>query len=271
MQYDFYPRPPRGGRRSCWAPLAAMGSNFYPRPPRGGRPSPVEAPATLCSISIHVPRVGDDVDEDGPEVIRRISIHVPRVGDDVGIQRRAKALHGDFYPRPPRGGRRGSAAGPAPAAPHFYPRPPRGGRPDHEYGVSGRTEFLSTSPAWGTTRSTRPIFSRIIISIHVPRVGDDHRAGYQPAVQPIFLSTSPAWGTTEPYFFHGISHGISIHVPRVGDDRGRGGSVFSLVISIHVPRVGDDTDSVGGIVNAVKFLSTSPAWGTTYLSLSNTI
>ena len=57
---DFYPRPPRGGRRPC--PLTACGGlpisihalreegdlracactwtehNFYPRPPRGGRP-----------------------------------------------------------------------------------------------------------------------------------------------------------------------------------------------------------------------------------------
>ena len=33
---NFYPRPPRGGRRAS-APSPADGSNFYPRPPRGGR------------------------------------------------------------------------------------------------------------------------------------------------------------------------------------------------------------------------------------------
>ena len=33
---NFYPRPPRGGRRRT--PLALwLASNFYPRPPRGGR------------------------------------------------------------------------------------------------------------------------------------------------------------------------------------------------------------------------------------------
>ena len=37
-RYDFYPRPPRGGRpgqRHCADHL----QNFYPRPPRGGRPA----------------------------------------------------------------------------------------------------------------------------------------------------------------------------------------------------------------------------------------
>ena len=33
---NFYPRPPRGGRRSIWS-WPGMWSNFYPRPPRGGR------------------------------------------------------------------------------------------------------------------------------------------------------------------------------------------------------------------------------------------
>ncbi len=35
---DFYPRPPRGGRRAH-VPLPTLRSNFYPRPPRGGRRS----------------------------------------------------------------------------------------------------------------------------------------------------------------------------------------------------------------------------------------
>ena len=125
---DFYPRPPRGGRRprlAFWAtagvisihalreegdrwprlPTTASGY-FYPRPPRGGRPQ-----------------------TGGPEHMNITN----------------------FYPRPPRGGRPGSLkvpdgmtsflstpsarrATPHPADPglqidHFYPRPPRGGRP----------------------------------------------------------------------------------------------------------------------------------------------
>ena len=79
---NFYPRPPRGGRRRLvHTPEAKVtflstpsarratvtcqqksckGKNFYPRPPRGGRPNPAEKIKSLCT---------------------------------------------DFYPRPPRGGR----------------------------------------------------------------------------------------------------------------------------------------------------------------------
>ena len=35
----FYPRPPRGGRRS-FAAGVRLYFDFYPRPPRGGRPGP---------------------------------------------------------------------------------------------------------------------------------------------------------------------------------------------------------------------------------------
>ena len=37
LQYDFYPRPPRGGRPRA-PTLPPTPRNFYPRPPRGGRP-----------------------------------------------------------------------------------------------------------------------------------------------------------------------------------------------------------------------------------------
>ena len=36
MKRNFYPRPPRGGRRSG-NPPRPPGNHFYPRPPRGGR------------------------------------------------------------------------------------------------------------------------------------------------------------------------------------------------------------------------------------------
>ena len=39
MSNDFYPRPPRGGRRTCCRCGAASRIYFYPRPPRGGRPA----------------------------------------------------------------------------------------------------------------------------------------------------------------------------------------------------------------------------------------
>ena len=36
--YDFYPRPPRGGRPSSSGIVSGLPDDFYPRPPRGGRP-----------------------------------------------------------------------------------------------------------------------------------------------------------------------------------------------------------------------------------------
>ena len=36
---NFYPRPPRGGRRHCGRRTCLLWWNFYPRPPQGGRRS----------------------------------------------------------------------------------------------------------------------------------------------------------------------------------------------------------------------------------------
>ena len=102
--WNFYPRPPRGGRPS----FALIGSSppvdFYPRPPRGGRPpcaqsssasrqflsTPSARRATLEALRAHL-----DV---------AISIHALREEGDLGILLRVP-LRIDFYPRPPRGGR----------------------------------------------------------------------------------------------------------------------------------------------------------------------
>ena len=102
---NFYPRPPRGGRRlslrragradcrflptpsarratTMAALLPLSTTDFYPRPPRGGRRP------TLTKVL---------------------------------------ASTAYFYPRPPRGGRRHVRTG-RPVPRDFYPRPPRGGR-----------------------------------------------------------------------------------------------------------------------------------------------
>ena len=46
---DFYPRPPRGGRRFRLCPILWWQVNFYPRPPRGGRPF-----ASTASVKVSV-------------------------------------------------------------------------------------------------------------------------------------------------------------------------------------------------------------------------
>ena len=147
-------------------------------------------------ISIHVPCVGDDQ----IIVLRRISaegisIHVPRVGDDISRLTVSQALS-YFNPRPLCGGRRTAPSKPCRHT-YFNPRPLCGGRPP-TYNLNFLLyQFQSTSPVWGTTVK-KGLYDRIlVISIHVPRVGDDLF---------FLLKISP--------------NIISIHVPRVGDDNG---------------------------------------------------
>ena len=122
---------------------------FYPRPPRGGRPGRSDVPFAACDISIHALREeGDRVALTAPDG-HIISIHALREeGDLTPIGRLTRPFN--FYPRPPRGGRRRSGAARVltdaflstpsarratqeartvlPNSLNFYPRPPRGGR-----------------------------------------------------------------------------------------------------------------------------------------------
>ena len=80
----FYPRPPRGGRRSGVRPDSAVPRYFYPRPPRGGRQL---RSATLSSRSVFL----------STPSARRATTTTLLICQEVF----------DFYPRPPRGGRPG--------------------------------------------------------------------------------------------------------------------------------------------------------------------
>ena len=56
---DFYPRPPRGGRRSCVS-FAIPQRDFYPRPPRGGRRPHHGSRGIMLPISTHALREEGD-------------------------------------------------------------------------------------------------------------------------------------------------------------------------------------------------------------------
>ena len=190
-----------------------------------------------------------------------ISIHVPRVGDDL-LDHAFKIYASYFNPRPPCGGRphfsfsflnkfkfqstspvwgtTGVCTKTCVLMRHFNPRPPCGGRPfinfyDHLY-----RPFQSTSPVWGTTITSSLDSHPADISIHVPRVGDDFRCSNKITSVQKFQSTSPVWGTTIIAERRIKSVNISIHVPRVGDDYPQKYHDNQGIISIHVPRVGDD-------------------------------
>ena len=58
--------------------------HFYPRPPYGGRQTGNVTGIHTHWISIHVPRMGDDIISHILNIpMTLISIHVPRMGDDI--------------------------------------------------------------------------------------------------------------------------------------------------------------------------------------------
>ena len=100
----FYPRPPRGGRPFT-VMLAAPMQNFYPRPPRGGRRNAGDRHLPRHDISIHALREEGDRSIGNGEAQSIISIHA--LCEEGDFRRpRAIPLRWNFYPRPPRGGRR---------------------------------------------------------------------------------------------------------------------------------------------------------------------
>ena len=147
----FYPRPPRGGRRTSTVSGTLPGAYFYPRPPRGGRRNRPAAQPDPGTISIHALREeGDDLQRgfDNQSVIflstpsarratdfngkwhftrgiflstpsaRRATNLQPWAGMVKSISIHALREEGDS--------KRGSKITPSL---YFYPRPPRGGRP----------------------------------------------------------------------------------------------------------------------------------------------
>ena len=126
--------------------------NFYPRPPRGGRrgmPDNYKGPAQFLSTP-SARRATENAKADMDATA--ISIHALREEGDAFRPPFWFACP-NFYPRPPRGGRRLPRRERYPAQRHFYPRPPRGGRLFciHESPIN--TQFLSTPSARRATSS----------------------------------------------------------------------------------------------------------------------
>ena len=81
-----------------------------------------------------------------------ISIHALREEGDQKRRKTPRRCNQDFYPRPPRGGRRAHHATPFGFL-DFYPRPPRGGRLYRATATMSSTKFLSTPSARRATHA----------------------------------------------------------------------------------------------------------------------
>ena len=103
--FNFYPRPPGGGRPFCISKDICV-YNFYPRPPGGGRLSHSMFPRTAETISIHALRVEGDLCRSITCCTSKRFLSTPSGWRATFAMRRAVVGSVYFYPRPPGGGRR---------------------------------------------------------------------------------------------------------------------------------------------------------------------
>ena len=192
---NFYPRPPRGGRRAARDksrpvfPISIHAlreegdrlllsgvrkpRNFYPRPPRGGRPKFDEKTGLFENISIHALRE----EGDRLRVMSRrgtwLFLSTPSARRATAVAVCLQLLIEHFYPRPPRGGRPVSVPVRYSSFLNFYPRPPRGGRPPSRcYSQKLFCISIHALREEGDYRQEKAIAS-LIISIHALREEGD--------------------------------------------------------------------------------------------------
>ena len=127
---NFYPRPPRGGRRDRHSKFKSI--TRFLSTPSARRATSAEAAANRAW---------------------QISIHALREEGDNSFQC-SQSSRLDFYPRPPRGGRPYVAGYVTKKTYDFYPRPPRGGRPKLDVIRVQPYKFLSTPSARRATRAS---------------------------------------------------------------------------------------------------------------------
>ena len=210
---------PREGSDSPREPSSPPPRNFYPRSPRGERQIKDSDEYKALKFLSTLPARGATYDLNEDDKRLEISIHAPREGSDSPASIRPVSQR-NFYPRSPRGERRGAMRTTPITSPYFYPRSPRGerlSRPDkgplREYisihapregsdalGVPIRpvtAQFLSTLPARGATgTATASNCWSTEISIHAPREGSDADRPHHCGQAVPFLSTLPARGAT---------------------------------------------------------------------------
>ena len=191
-------------------------------------------------ISIHALREEGDTGKLYTFLAYEISIHALREEGDTRTRESAGSTK-NFYPRPPRGGRRiyieldgspkfisihalreegdiSDTENPIPPR-YFYPRPPRGGRRMTTTGRYWQTSvFLSTPSARRATSKAQADVDELKISIHALREEGDQDGGDYLLTGKLFLSTPSARRATGDRFLLRHIAGISIHALREEGD-----------------------------------------------------
>ena len=128
---------------------------------------------------------------------------------------------------------------------NFNPRPPHGGRLG--FGYRARRQILISIhvPRTGDDVNTATNTTQGDISIHVPRTGDDAATGVPHQLLVLFQSTSPARGTTpSDMVLQSNNRAFQSTSPARGTTKLLQLYLPMLKISIHVPRTGDDSKTV---------------------------
>ena len=180
VRYNFYPRPPRGGR-----PHHGEGHlrqpDFYPRPPRGGRRACWAATRVPALISIHALREEGDARQSRSTSTAEISIHALREEGDIFAS--CFSVHCIQFlstPSARRATRAGSVRG---MAVNLFLSTPSARRATflHSAGVSSFT-FLSTPSARRATR--RALLQRQQSKHFYPRPPRGGRRATSPSPSP---------------------------------------------------------------------------------------
>ena len=124
-------------------------SDFYPRPPRGGRP--YNGHPVIRKYIISTPALREEGDDGFADAVNYffISIHALREEGDGRASTGSRLMV------------------------NFYPRPPRGGRRTHYRREINRWRFLSTPSARRATRGSAAGAPPLAISIHALREEGD--------------------------------------------------------------------------------------------------
>ena len=212
----------------------------------------------------------------------RISIHALREEGDF-LRGQSSCARANFYPRPPRGGRRHSG-GSYRQRTDFYPRPPRGGRPNGLVAFANGYIFLSTPSAKRATRclschlfnftflstpsarratSSAPgSSSSTMISIHALREEGDARTRAIMCLTFTFLSTPSARRAT-PTAWWPLLPGTHFYPrpPRGGRLCNAWSHGVAIGISIHALREEGDAAASFGCSPSLNFYPRPPRGG----------
>ena len=245
--YNFYPRPPRGGRHHGFASTSPMKCLFLSTPSARRATFAVAELAVFIVISIHALREEGDFVEMGISYNAQIiSIHALRE-------------EGDVLCAANDGGRQ-----------YFYPRPPRGGRQDRQSAFLTTAIFLSTPSARRATGSPERVPDHRNISIHALREEGDSAGAVVPAFLLYFYPRPPRGGRRLIAKIGSlIISFLSTPSARRATDTSMG--VYTLrAISIHALREEGDGKHLRLADGITVFLSTPSARRATYYNAMDT-